>query len=136
MLARALDPLESFADRADRGDRAVGDGHPLEDVVAGRAHRADPADVPFGSGQGGEPVESRQRIGVASGGEHGLEAALHSCEVRLRQLGDDALALEDCQSGLALQPDDADLMWLQAELRKPAAERFQGAFKQPPSSKR
>jgi hypothetical protein len=50
--------------------------------------------------------------------------------------GDDAAARDDCEAGLALVPEDPDLLWLQGELQKPAAERFQGKFKSPPSANR
>ena len=40
---------------------------------------------------GGEAVECREGVGVASGGEHRLEPALHRRQVGLRQLRDDAL---------------------------------------------
>ena len=51
-------------------------------------------------------------------------------------LGNDRAALEDCRAALLLSPDDPDILWLQGEFAKPAAERFQGRFKKPPSDNR
>lgn len=50
--------------------------------------------------------------------------------------GDDAAALADCDSALALAPGDVDIVWLKGEFAKPKAQRFQGQFKNPPSSNR
>jgi tetratricopeptide (TPR) repeat protein len=52
------------------------------------------------------------------------------------KLGDEAKALADCDAGLQIAPGDAKLAWLKGELAKPAAERFQGAFKNPPAANR
>jgi hypothetical protein len=49
------------------------------------------------------------------------------------KLGDEAKAMADCDAGLQLVPGDAKLSWLKGELAKPAAARFQGQFKDPPS---
>jgi hypothetical protein len=48
--------------------------------------------------------------------------------------GKDAEALADCEAGLALVPDNADLKWLRDELKKPKPKRFQGKFKNPPQA--
>lgn len=45
---------------------------------------------------------------------------------------DDAGALADCAQGLQLEPTNRDLIWYQAELKKPAAQRFKGAAAQSP----
>jgi tetratricopeptide (TPR) repeat protein len=50
--------------------------------------------------------------------------------------GDDKAALADCEAALKLVPDDVDALWIKGELAKPAAQRFQGKFKTPPSSTR
>lgn len=50
--------------------------------------------------------------------------------------GDDAAALADCEAALALAPGDVDILWLKGEFTKPKAQRFQGQFKNPPSSNR
>jgi outer membrane protein assembly factor BamD len=52
----------------------------------------------------------------------------------LAQQGNDKAALEDCRAALAISPDDPDILWLQGEFAKPAAERFVGRFKTPPSA--
>lgn len=52
------------------------------------------------------------------------------------EMGNDKAALEDCEAALKLEPDDPDTLWLKAEFAKPAAQRFQGGFKSPPSSNR
>lgn len=46
--------------------------------------------------------------------------------------GKEAEATADCQAGLALEPDNSQLKWLTAELKKPAAQRFKGRFAKPP----
>ena len=53
----------------------------------------------------------------------------------LAKTGRDAEAQKDCEAAFALTPDNPDptALWLQAELKKPAAERFQGKFKEPPN---
>ena len=48
--------------------------------------------------------------------------------------GEDQAALENCELGLKLEPDSADLLWLQGEAKKPEGKRFQGRFKNPPSA--
>jgi tetratricopeptide (TPR) repeat protein len=52
------------------------------------------------------------------------------------KLGDESKALADCDAGLRVDPGDAKLTWLKGELAKPAAARFQGAFKNPPAADR
>jgi tetratricopeptide (TPR) repeat protein len=54
----------------------------------------------------------------------------------LAEKGNDKAALEDCEAGLKIIPDDPDLLWIKGELAKPAAKRFQGKFKDPPSRNR
>ena len=46
--------------------------------------------------------------------------------------GRDQEAAADVQKGLELQPANANLKWLDAELKKPAAQRFQGKLANPP----
>jgi tetratricopeptide (TPR) repeat protein len=46
---------------------------------------------------------------------------------------DYAKAQDDTTKGLALDPNNRDLKWLDAELKKPEAQRFQGANKVAPS---
>lgn len=50
--------------------------------------------------------------------------------------GKQAEAEADIQKGIEVDPNDADLKWLAAELKKPAAQRFQGRFAKPPSEQR
>jgi tetratricopeptide (TPR) repeat protein len=47
--------------------------------------------------------------------------------------GQENEALADCQKGLELDPKDRKLLWLSAELKKPAAQRFKGRFAKPPA---
>lgn len=54
----------------------------------------------------------------------------------LLEMGKDDAAMKDVDAALRLAPDDPDLLWLQGEIAKPAAQRFQGRFKSPPSSNR
>ncbi|MCA9100586.1 MAG: hypothetical protein KDA63_05535 [Planctomycetales bacterium] len=53
--------------------------------------------------------------------------------IRLEQ-GDEAGALADCQAGLQLDPENSDLIWLQAELQKAPGDRFSGDAAEPPSA--
>lgn len=46
--------------------------------------------------------------------------------------GKEQEAAADCQKGLELEPDNSQLKWLTAELKKPAAQRFKGRFANPP----
>jgi hypothetical protein len=46
--------------------------------------------------------------------------------------GDDEAARPDCRSGLALDPEHSDLLWLQAELDKSVTGRFKGSKAHPP----
>lgn len=54
----------------------------------------------------------------------------------LAERGEDEAALQDCEAALELAPDDVDALWIKKELTKPKDQRFQGAFQNPPSSKR
>lgn len=68
-----------------------------------------------------------------------IEPALWAYHERAKlhaQLGDDKSALADCDAAIRLDPQDPDATWLKTEIAKPAAERFKGKFKSPPSSKR
>jgi hypothetical protein len=47
--------------------------------------------------------------------------------------GQEQDAVADCQKGLELEPQSAQLKWLSAELKKPAPKRFQGRFAKPPA---
>ena len=49
-------------------------------------------------------------------------------------LGNESAALDDCNAGLQLDPQDTDLQWLSAELKKPKKTRFKGAASEPPSA--
>lgn len=42
-------------------------------------------------------------------------------------------AIQDCDAGLALAPENVDLLWLKAEAPKPMSQRFKGRNAQPPS---
>src|SRR5688572_4411144 len=46
--------------------------------------------------------------------------------------GRDEEAAADVQNGLKLNPNNPNLKWLDAELKKPANQRFQGKFATPP----
>jgi tetratricopeptide (TPR) repeat protein len=50
--------------------------------------------------------------------------------------GEDEAARKDCEAALEISPEDVDIKWIQGELAKPKDQRFQGALKDPPSSKR
>lgn len=62
--------------------------------------------------------------------------ALRARAKLLAERGDDQAALADCEAALQLAPDDADAAWIKMELGKPVAQRFQGAFRDPPSRRR
>jgi tetratricopeptide (TPR) repeat protein len=54
----------------------------------------------------------------------------------LAERGEDGAALKDCEAALMISPDDVDILWIKGELAKPKEQRFQGQFKEPPSSNR
>ena len=54
----------------------------------------------------------------------------------LLETGKDDAAMKDVDAALQLAPADPDLLWLKGEIAKPAAQRFQGKLKTPPSSNR
>ncbi|MBA4104641.1 MAG: hypothetical protein C0485_02705 [Pirellula sp.] len=54
----------------------------------------------------------------------------------LLEMGKDDAAMKDVDAALQLSPADPDLLWLKGEIAKPAAQRFQGKFKTPPSNNR
>jgi hypothetical protein len=49
--------------------------------------------------------------------------------------GADAVVEEDVQAILKLEPDNRDVAWIRAELKKPAAARFDAAAKPPSATK-
>jgi hypothetical protein len=49
--------------------------------------------------------------------------------------GQEDAAVTDCQKGLELDPTSRELLWLSAELKKPAPQRFKGKLAQPPGRK-
>jgi Tfp pilus assembly protein PilF len=50
----------------------------------------------------------------------------------LLEQGREDEAAADVERGLELAPNNANLMWLAAELKKPADKRFQGRLAKPP----
>lgn len=50
------------------------------------------------------------------------------------EMGKDKEATADCEAGLKLDPDHAELKWLLAELHKPTDRRFQGRNANPPTA--
>ena len=54
----------------------------------------------------------------------------------LAEKGEEGGAKADCESGLAIAPEDADLLWIKGELAKPRDQRFKGKLKDPPSKNR
>lgn len=49
--------------------------------------------------------------------------------------GQEDAARADCEGGLKVDPRYRDLLWLSAELKKPADQRFKGKLAKPPSRK-
>jgi hypothetical protein len=49
--------------------------------------------------------------------------------------GQEDQAVADCNKGLELNSRSPELLWLSAELKKPAAQRFKGKLAKPPASK-
>jgi hypothetical protein len=49
--------------------------------------------------------------------------------------GQENEAVADCNKGLDLNSKSRELLWLSAELKKPAAQRFKGKLATPPGSK-
>jgi tetratricopeptide (TPR) repeat protein len=52
------------------------------------------------------------------------------------EAGQEQQARQDSDAAVKLEPDNQDALWLQAELNKPAEQRFQGIFKIPPSGRK
>ena len=52
------------------------------------------------------------------------------------ELDQTAAAIADCDAGLAMEPDDADLLWLKNEAEKPRLKRFKGRNGEQPSLNR
>lgn len=50
--------------------------------------------------------------------------------------GKETEATADIQKGLEVDPQHRDLKWLEAELKKPPAQRFKGRFAKPPGESR
>ena len=48
--------------------------------------------------------------------------------------GDDAAAISDCEEGMKLEPEYAEVKWFHTELKKPKANQFKGAGAIPPSA--
>ena len=54
----------------------------------------------------------------------------------LLETGKESEAAEDCVKGMEVDPKHLDLKWLAGEIKKPAAKRFKGRFKYPPSGRK
>ncbi|MCC6493568.1 MAG: hypothetical protein IT424_11170 [Pirellulales bacterium] len=52
------------------------------------------------------------------------------------KLGSDQAARDDCRQLRSLDPENRDAAWLEGELKKPAADRFEGKFADPPSARK
>lgn len=52
----------------------------------------------------------------------------------LAETGDDDAARDDISSGLELDPEHAELLWLQKQIKKPKRSRFKGSSGAPPSA--
>ena len=52
----------------------------------------------------------------------------------LAEAGDDDRAGDDIDAGLALDPEHAELLWLQKQLKKPKTARFKGRDGEPPAA--
>ena len=52
----------------------------------------------------------------------------------LAENGDDDAAREDIDAGLELDPEHAELLWLQKQIKKPKRSRFKGSAGTPPSA--
>jgi tetratricopeptide (TPR) repeat protein len=111
--------------------------------------------VTIGCGDSGPKVSDANKLFIEAGkliGEGQKETALEKLNESiaaepllwsyreraklLLEIGKDDAAMKDVDAALQLAPDDPDLLWLKGEIAKPAAQRFQGRFKSPPSSNR
>jgi len=51
-----------------------------------------------------------------------------------KEMGEIDKAIADCEAGLQIKSDHADLKWFLAECKKPEPKRFKGRFAKPPSA--
>jgi Tfp pilus assembly protein PilF len=80
----------------------------------------------------GETQQALEAVNASIEQEPSPWAYLLRARLHLQQ-GNESDALRDCEAGLQLEPNDPGLTWFKTELAKPAAARFQGQFKDPPS---
>lgn len=83
----------------------------------------------------GRKEAALEKLSQSIAAEPSLWAYRERAKLLLEQ-GKDDEALKDCDAALALVPEDPDMLWLKDEIEKPAAQRFQGKFKLPPSNNR
>jgi tetratricopeptide (TPR) repeat protein len=83
----------------------------------------------------GEKDKAMEAVNASIADDPSTWALFLRAKLHLEQ-GDEAAALKDCETGLQIEPGDANLAWLKGELAKPAAARFQGNFKNPPTVNR
>jgi len=83
----------------------------------------------------GQKDAALEKLNASIAAEPSLWSYRERAKLLTEQEKDEA-ALNDCDAALALVPDDPDMLWLKGEIAKPAAQRFQGKFKSPPSSNR
>jgi hypothetical protein len=85
----------------------------------------------------GDKAKAMQELSISLEQEPYDFAYLARAKLHLEN-GDEAQALADCEAGLALaetpETENADLKWLQGELKKPANQRFKGPNANPPSA--
>lgn len=80
----------------------------------------------------GDTVKAMEALNASLDIKPSVWAYMERAKLNL-QNGDQQAALADCQAALAISPEDRDVLWLQAEIKKPASKRFKGRFKTPPS---
>jgi hypothetical protein len=83
----------------------------------------------------GDKIKAMEALNASIDGEPTPWALFLRAKL-LMEAGDEAGAMKDCSAGLEVAPDDTSLAWLKGELAKPAAARFQGKFKDPPTQAR
>lgn len=81
----------------------------------------------------GDNVQAMSELNAAIEARPDVWAYLERAKLNV-QLGDDDAAKEDIENGLRLDPENADLLWLQNQMSKSKSRRFQGADANPPSN--
>jgi hypothetical protein len=80
----------------------------------------------------GDEAKAIESLNASIESEPNTWAYLERAKINAKNGADEA-ALADCEAVLKLEPENRDVPWLKAEIKKPVASRFKGQFAIPPS---